>query len=115
MGVRLPLLFLHPLKTRRADVVARAKGNVIPVEVPRHLLGDRRESCGVKEGRRFYVLGGMDLSLRLLLVAVVDVTRRHGLGLYEYRSKMRFNFFMQRIFRSFHLQRITGCRVCPTG
>jgi hypothetical protein len=35
----------------------------------------------------------MDLSLRLLLVAVVDVTRRHGLDLYANERKNSFQFF----------------------
>lgn len=82
MGVRSPLLFLHSHETRCADVVTWTKDYVIPYEVPLHFFGNwcqPRVDCFFVYvlGGMVYVLGGMDLSLRLLLVVVVDVTRLH--------------------------------------
>ena len=76
MGFAPPLLFLHSHETRCADVVSGAKDYVIPDKVPLHFFGNWCQPRGV-DCFFVYVLGGMDLSLRLLPVVVVDVTRLH--------------------------------------
>ena len=76
VGFASPFFFLHSHETRCAGIVARAKGHVVPDEVPRNLLRRVLAHSG-KERFRFYILGGLLSLARLLLMCVVDVTRRH--------------------------------------